>query len=54
MPSTEQIELLDLPGGTPGVAITRTALTAEDRCVEVTEIVLDSDAYELEYRCDLG
>lgn len=50
MPSPDETELLELPGGTPVVTISRAAYAAEDRCVEVTEMVLDGSAYELEYR----
>jgi GntR family transcriptional regulator len=49
MPLPAEVDSLELPGGTPVFAITRTAFDAEDRCVEVTEMVLDSSAYELEY-----
>lgn len=53
MPLPTETEALALPGGTPVIAITRTALDAEDRCVEVTVMILDSSAYELEYRTEL-
>lgn len=49
MPLPSETEALELPGGTPVVAITRMAYDSEDRCVEVTEMVLDASAYELEY-----
>ncbi|SDD94356.1 GntR family transcriptional regulator [Glycomyces harbinensis] len=53
MPLPTEKAALDLPGGTPVIAIVRTAFDAEDRCVEVTEMILDSSVYELEYRADL-
>jgi GntR family transcriptional regulator len=53
MPNPSGTEALDLPGGAPVIAITRTAYGSEDRCVEVTEMVLDSSAYELEYYADI-
>lgn len=40
---------LGLPRGTWVIAITRRAYTAERRCVEMNEMVLDASAYELEY-----
>lgn len=49
MPSPEETDRLELPGGTPVVVILRAAYAAEGRCVEVTEMVLDGSAYELEY-----
>jgi GntR family transcriptional regulator len=53
MPLPAESTALELPGGTPVIAIIRTAFDAEDRCVEVTEMILDSSAYELEYRTEL-
>jgi GntR family transcriptional regulator len=53
MPLPVETEALELPGGTPVIAITRTAFDADDRCVEVTVMVLDSSAYELEYNSAL-
>jgi GntR family transcriptional regulator len=49
MPTSAEAEVLSLPRGTPVVAITRFAYTANRRCVEVNEMVLDSSAYILEY-----
>ncbi|WP_084546520.1 GntR family transcriptional regulator [Glycomyces arizonensis] len=49
MPSPEEGEQLELPGGTPVFAVLRAAYAAEGRCVEVTEMILDGSAYELEY-----
>jgi GntR family transcriptional regulator len=49
MPMPSEIEALELPGGTPVIAITRSAFDSEERCIEVTEMVLDASAYELEY-----
>ncbi|MBO3733968.1 GntR family transcriptional regulator [Glycomyces niveus] len=53
MPFPAERTALELPGGTPVIAITRTAYDAEDRCVEVTEMILDSSAYELEYHASI-
>jgi len=50
MPTPREVSELDLPGGTPVVAITRHAYTEENRCVEVNAMVLDASAYALEYR----
>lgn len=50
MPTPAEVSDLDLPGGTPVVAITRHAYTEDDRCVEVNAMVLDASAYALEYR----
>jgi GntR family transcriptional regulator len=50
MPTPSEVTELDLPGGTPVVAITRQAYTEEGRCVEVNSMVLDASAYALEYR----
>jgi GntR family transcriptional regulator len=49
MPYPAERTALELPGGTPVIAIVRTAFDAEDRCVEVTEMIIDASAYELEY-----
>lgn len=49
MPLPTEVAALELPGGTPVFAITRIAHDDEDRCVEVTEMILDASAYELEY-----
>lgn len=54
MPLPVEVAALELPGGTPVIAITRTAHDSEDRCVEVTEMILDSSAYELEYNAQPG
>jgi GntR family transcriptional regulator len=53
MPLPAEVEALELPGGTPVIAITRAAFDSEDRCVEVTEMVLDAGAYELEYHASI-
>ncbi|MEV3937700.1 UTRA domain-containing protein [Glycomyces sp. NPDC049804] len=53
MPLPAEVAALELPGGTPIIAILRTAFDTEDRCVEVTEMVLDSSAYELEYNATI-
>ncbi|MFG2531383.1 GntR family transcriptional regulator [Streptomyces sp. NPDC048516] len=52
MPSAEEADRLRLPAGTPVVLISRTAVTAEGRVVEVNEMILDSSAYVLEYDFD--
>jgi GntR family transcriptional regulator len=49
MPLPEEIDRLELPDGTPVFEIVRIARDASDRPVEVTEMVLDGSAYELEY-----
>lgn len=49
MPTPAEAADLDLPGGTPVVAITRYAYTGSGRCVEMNEMTLDSSAYSLEY-----
>lgn len=48
-PTPAEAAVLSLPRGTAVIAITRYAYTAERRCVEVNQMVLDSSAYELEY-----
>ncbi|WP_112133911.1 GntR family transcriptional regulator [Glycomyces dulcitolivorans] len=53
MPLPTEVEALELPGGTPVVAITRAAFDSGERCVEVTEMVLDAGAYELEYHATI-
>ncbi|ANZ42858.1 GntR family transcriptional regulator [Lentzea guizhouensis] len=50
MPREPEREALELAQGTPIILITRKAYTADDRPVEVNEMVLDSSAYLLEYR----
>lgn len=49
MPSPEEIDRLELPPGTPVIALTRRAATAEGVTVELNEMVLDAYAYVLEY-----
>ncbi|MFF4673031.1 GntR family transcriptional regulator [Streptomyces sp. NPDC001279] len=49
MPSQEESEQLRLADGTPVVEIYRTALTAQDRPVEVNRMLLNAGAYVLEY-----
>jgi len=53
MPLPTEIAALDLPGGTPVIAITRTAFDSEDQCIEVTEMTIDASAYELEYHASI-
>lgn len=50
MPREAEGQALELAQGTPVVLIVRTAYTADERPVEVTEMVLDSASYVLEYR----
>ena len=52
MPAPRETGLLDLPGGTPVIVITRTAYTASGVPVELNEMVLDSAAYVLQYDFD--
>lgn len=52
MPVPEEAERLRLPAGTPVILISRTAMTADGRTVEVNEMILDSSAYVLEYDFD--
>ncbi|MQM28564.1 GntR family transcriptional regulator [Glycomyces albidus] len=53
MPLPTETDALELPGGTPVLVITRMAFDSEDRCIEVTEMVLDASAYELEYHATI-
>ncbi|MDX3656898.1 GntR family transcriptional regulator [Streptomyces sp. ID05-26A] len=50
MPREAERKALDLTQDMPIVLITRTAYTATDQAVEVSEMVLDSAAYVLEYK----
>lgn len=52
MPTPEEADRLRLPAGTPVIRISRTAVTADGRTVEVNEMILDSSAYVLEYDFD--
>ncbi|MEW2547785.1 GntR family transcriptional regulator [Streptomyces sp. NPDC047002] len=49
MPSPEEAAGLQLPEGTPVVEIWRVALTAGERPVDVTRMVLDASVYTLVY-----
>jgi GntR family transcriptional regulator len=49
MPRPDESGLLDLPGGTPVIEITRHAYADDGRCVEVNRMVLDGAAYLLDY-----
>lgn len=49
MPYPAEKTALELPGGTPVIVIVRSAFDSEGRCVEVTEMIIDASAYELEY-----
>lgn len=50
MPTKVERDTLQLTQGVPVADITRTAFTADDRPVEVNQMVLDSGSYILEYR----
>ncbi|MBB5933524.1 GntR family transcriptional regulator [Streptomyces zagrosensis] len=52
MPTAAETQRLQLSSGTPVVLICRTAFTADDRAVEVNEMVLDASSYILEYDFD--
>ncbi|GAA3003024.1 MULTISPECIES: GntR family transcriptional regulator [Streptosporangium] len=52
MPHPHETVLLDLPAGTPVIAIARVAYTAEGTAVEVNEMVLDAASYVLQYDFD--
>jgi GntR family transcriptional regulator len=49
MPRETEAKLLDLAQGTPVIVVARTAYTADERAVEVNEMVLDAGSYLLEY-----
>lgn len=49
MPSADEMEALGLAGGTSVFQIQRLSYDAADRCVELTDMILDGSAYELEY-----
>jgi GntR family transcriptional regulator len=49
MPLEEEITRLRLGAGTPVILIARTAFDANEQPVEVTEMVLDSSSYLLQY-----
>lgn len=49
MPTPEEVSELEMPPGTPVVAITRLAVTAEGRVVDVTRMVLDAACHVLQY-----
>jgi GntR family transcriptional regulator len=52
MPSQEEASRLQLSMGTPVIMICRTAFADEGRPVEVNEMILDANAYVLEYDFD--
>lgn len=52
MPWPSEREELQLGPGTPVAHIVRQSYDDDGRCVEVTEMVLDGSAYELEYTFD--
>lgn len=49
MPTPEEVAELDIPPGTPVLAITRLAVTAEGRVVDVTRMLLDASCHMLRY-----
>ncbi|RJO74196.1 GntR family transcriptional regulator [Nocardia panacis] len=49
MPTQQEATELDLPTGTPVIAITRHAHIATGRCIEINQMLLDASAYDLEY-----
>lgn len=49
MPTPEEVAELQLPAGTPVLAITRLAATAEGRVVDVTRMILDASCHVLQY-----
>ncbi|WHM41128.1 GntR family transcriptional regulator [Streptomyces sp. BPTC-684] len=51
-PSTNEVELLELPIVSPVIQLVRTAWTAERRVIEVNEMVLDASVYVLDYEFD--
>lgn len=49
MPTKDEVASLELPSGSPVLAITRTAFTESGREVEVNDMVLDARSYVLRY-----
>ncbi|MGI9063345.1 MAG: GntR family transcriptional regulator [Pseudonocardiaceae bacterium] len=49
MPTPEEVAELDMPPGTPVLAITRLAVTDKDRVVDVTRMLLDASCHVLRY-----
>lgn len=49
MPSREEKAVLQLDRGTPVISVVRTARTADDRVVEVNDMLLDASNYILDY-----
>ncbi|NUS72964.1 MAG: GntR family transcriptional regulator [Corynebacteriales bacterium] len=49
MPTPDEVSMLLLVPGTPVILITRFAFSADDRLVEVNDMVLDASSYALEY-----
>lgn len=52
MPLPDERDALSLAPGTPVAAVRRQSYDTSGRCVEVTDMVLDGTAYELEYIFD--
>ncbi|MEV5504879.1 GntR family transcriptional regulator [Streptomyces orinoci] len=49
MPSSEEVQQLRLPQGTPVIQIRRIGYAPDGRAVEVNELTMDSSSYLLEY-----
>ena len=54
MPVPDEVAGLELPPGTPVIHLRRTAYAANDRAVEVNEMIMAADAYILEYEILAG
>ncbi|MFC7327316.1 GntR family transcriptional regulator [Marinactinospora rubrisoli] len=52
MPAPEEMDRLELRPGTPVLDVMRTAITDQDRAVELNEMTLDGSAYVLQYDFD--
>lgn len=52
MPAGDEASALELPAGVPVMLVARTAFDADGAAVEVSDLVLDSSAYILEYGFD--
>lgn len=49
MPTPEEVAELELPPGTPVLAVTRLAITEQGRVVDVTRMLLDASCHVLRY-----
>jgi GntR family transcriptional regulator len=54
MPNPDEVDRLDLSEGTPVIDITRWAIAADGRCVELNRMILDATAYVLDYTFTAG